>query len=36
LSTDWGELSRCTFDRDAIQASPDTLPVIDIHLLRER
>ena len=29
--TDWGELVQAHDDRDAIQTSPDELPVIDIH-----
>ena len=31
--TDWGELVRAHAERKAIQASPDELLVIDIHLL---
>ena len=31
--TDWGDLVQTHDDRDAIQASPDELPAIDIHLL---
>jgi hypothetical protein len=30
--TDWGELVQAHDERDAIQASPDELPVIDIRL----
>jgi len=33
VSADWGEPSRFTCDRDAIPASPDKPPVIDIDLL---
>jgi hypothetical protein len=29
--TDWGELVQIHDDRDVFQASPDDLPVIDIH-----
>ena len=29
--TDWGELVQACDDRDAIQASPAEMPVIDIH-----
>jgi hypothetical protein len=29
--TDWGELVQAHDDRDVFQASPDELPVIDIH-----
>jgi hypothetical protein len=29
--TDWGELVQIHEDRDVFQASPDELPVIDIH-----
>jgi hypothetical protein len=29
--TDWGELVQIHDDRDVFQASPDELPVIDIH-----
>jgi hypothetical protein len=29
--TDWGELVQIHDDRDIFQASPDELPVIDIH-----
>jgi hypothetical protein len=28
---DWGELVQVHEDRDAIQATPDELPAIDIH-----
>jgi hypothetical protein len=31
--TDWGELVQIDDDRDVFQASPDELPVIDIHSL---
>jgi hypothetical protein len=31
--TDWGELVQVHDDRDVFQASPDELPVIDIHSL---
>ncbi|MFM8539382.1 MAG: transposase [Planctomycetaceae bacterium] len=31
--TDWGELVQTHDDRDVFQASPDELPVIDIHSL---
>jgi hypothetical protein len=31
--TDWGELLQAHDDRDVFQASPDELPVIDIHSL---
>jgi len=31
--TDWGELIQAYDDRDVFQASPDELPVIDIHSL---
>jgi len=31
--TDWGELVQAHDDRDVFQASPDELPVIDIHSL---
>ncbi|MFN9369241.1 MAG: hypothetical protein ACK6CT_10840, partial [Planctomycetia bacterium] len=31
--THWGELVRAHDDREAIQATPDELPVIDIHSL---
>jgi len=31
--TDWGELVQIHDDRGAVQASPDELPVIDIHSL---
>ena len=31
--TDWGELIQAHDDRDVFQASPDELPVIDIHSL---
>ncbi|MFM8537758.1 MAG: hypothetical protein ACKOES_06790 [Planctomycetaceae bacterium] len=31
--TDWGELVQIHDDRDVFQASPDDLPVIDIHSL---
>jgi len=31
--TDWGELVQAHDDRDVLQASPDELPVIDIHSL---
>lgn len=31
--TDWGELVQAHDERDAIQSSPDDLPVIDIHSL---
>ena len=31
--TDWGELAQVHDDRDVFQASPDELPVIDIHSL---
>ena len=31
--TDWGELVQVHDDREAVQASPDELPVIDIHSL---
>jgi hypothetical protein len=31
--TDWGELVQASDDRDLFQASPDELPVIDIHSL---
>ena len=31
--TDWGELIQAHHDRDVFQASPDELPVIDIHSL---
>jgi hypothetical protein len=31
--TDWGELVQIHDDRDVVQASPDELPVIDIHSL---
>jgi len=31
--TDWGELVQAHDDREAIQASPDKLPAIDIHSL---
>ncbi|MEI7781522.1 MAG: hypothetical protein WCJ18_06305 [Planctomycetota bacterium] len=30
--TDWGELVQAHDERDVFQASPDELPVIDIHL----
>jgi hypothetical protein len=30
---DWGELVQAHDDRDVLQASPDELPVIDIHSL---
>ena len=29
--TDWGELVQAHDDREAVQVSPDELPVIDIH-----
>jgi hypothetical protein len=29
--TDWGELVQAHHDREAVQVSPDELPVIDIH-----
>ena len=31
--TDWGELMQAHDDRDVVQATPDELPVIDIHSL---
>jgi hypothetical protein len=31
--TDWREFVQAHNDRDAIQASPDGLPAIDIHSL---
>jgi hypothetical protein len=31
--TDWGELVQAHHDREAVQVSPDELPVIDIHSL---
>ena len=31
--TDWGELVQADEDREAVQGSPDELPVIDIHSL---
>lgn len=31
--TDWGELVQAHDDREAVQVSPDELPVIDIHSL---
>jgi hypothetical protein len=31
--TDWGELVQAHDDRNVFQASPDELPVIDIHSL---
>jgi hypothetical protein len=31
--TDWGELVQADGDRAIFQASPDELPVIDIHSL---
>jgi hypothetical protein len=31
--TDWGELLQAHDERDVFQASPDELPVIDIHSL---
>ncbi len=31
--TDWDELVQAHDDRDVFQASPDNLPVIDIHSL---
>ncbi len=31
--TDWGELVQAHDDREAVQASPDELPAIDIHSL---
>jgi hypothetical protein len=31
--TDWAELVQAQDDRNVFQASPDTLPVIDIHSL---
>ena len=31
--TDWGELIQARDDREAVQVSPDELPVIDIHSL---
>ena len=33
LSIDWGELVQVHDDRAIFQASPDELPVIDIHSL---
>ena len=32
-STAWGELVQMLDDREAVQVSPDELPVIDIHSL---
>jgi hypothetical protein len=31
--TDWGELVHAHDDRDVVQATPDELPMIDIHSL---
>jgi hypothetical protein len=31
--TDWGKLVQTHDDREAVQVSPDELPVIDIHSL---
>jgi hypothetical protein len=31
--TDWGEFVQADDDRDIFYASPDELPLIDIHLL---
>ncbi len=31
--TEWGELVQMHDDREAVQVSPDELPVIDIHSL---
>jgi hypothetical protein len=31
--TDWGELVQIHDDREAVQASPQELPAIDIHSL---
>ena len=31
--TDWGEFLQIHDDRETVQASPDELPVIDIHSL---
>jgi hypothetical protein len=31
--TDWGELVQADDDREAVQVSPDELPVIGIHSL---
>jgi hypothetical protein len=31
--SDWGELVQAHDDREAIEASPDELPAIDIHSL---
>jgi hypothetical protein len=31
--TEWGELVQAHDDRDVVQASPDEMPVIDIHAL---
>jgi hypothetical protein len=31
--SDWGELVQAHDDREAVQVSPDDLPVIDIHSL---
>jgi len=32
-TSDWGNFTQAHDDRDVVQASPDELPVIDIHSL---